>query len=380
MDLSTIKKKLDNGDYKDPWEYCDDVRLMFHNAWLYNKKSTRVYKSCTALSELWEKGIDKAMQRLQFCCGKRQYFTPSVLYCSGPNIVSGVCAINRDQKYMTLETGVQNPIHYCLKCWKDFSGQEKITLPADWQSQEVAKKDFVEKTNGEKDPEPFVECAVCGRKNHEICVLWHKDCGRPFVCDKCKKNHKKNENQFTAKKLAKTKLGDFLERRIRKMIKEKGVSDCGEVTVRVVSVRQKVCESKPKVVEYYTESGAAKFPKAFPYRCKALLLFQKQGDADVCFFCMHVQEYDHSCPPPNQRRVYIGYLDSVHFFQPRALRTPVYHELLIGYLDYCRTLGYVYAHIWACPPSPGDDYIFHCHPSDQQTPTAKKLQQWSVCR
>uniref|UniRef100_A0A914UIK5 histone acetyltransferase n=1 Tax=Plectus sambesii TaxID=2011161 RepID=A0A914UIK5_9BILA len=33
MDLSTIKEKLDSGDYKNPWEFCDDMWLMFENAW-----------------------------------------------------------------------------------------------------------------------------------------------------------------------------------------------------------------------------------------------------------------------------------------------------------------------------------------------------------
>ena len=76
------------------------------------------------------------------------------------------------------------------------------------------------------------------------------------------------------------------------------------------------------------------------------------------------------------RRVYIAYLDSVHFFQPRLFRTAVYHEMLIGYLDYAKRLGYSLAHIWACPPSEGDDYIFHCHPSDQRIPKPKRLQEW----
>ncbi len=50
MDMSTIKQKLDNGAYKDPWEFVDDVWLMFENAWVYNKKNTRVYKFCTKVS------------------------------------------------------------------------------------------------------------------------------------------------------------------------------------------------------------------------------------------------------------------------------------------------------------------------------------------
>lgn len=44
MDLSTIRRKLDTGQYTDPWQYCDDVWLMFDNAWLYNRKTSRVYK------------------------------------------------------------------------------------------------------------------------------------------------------------------------------------------------------------------------------------------------------------------------------------------------------------------------------------------------
>ena len=37
---------------------------------------------------------------------------------------------------------------------------------------------------------------------------------------------------------------------------------------------------------------------------------------------------------------------------------------------------YNLAHIWACPPSEGDDYIFHCHPPEQKIPKPKRLQEW----
>ena len=47
MDLSTIKRKLDTGVYADPWEFVDDMWLMFENAWLFNRKSSRVHKCCT---------------------------------------------------------------------------------------------------------------------------------------------------------------------------------------------------------------------------------------------------------------------------------------------------------------------------------------------
>lgn len=51
MDLATIKKRLDTGQYTDPWQYCDDVWLMFHNAWIYNRKNSRVYKYCSKVRD-----------------------------------------------------------------------------------------------------------------------------------------------------------------------------------------------------------------------------------------------------------------------------------------------------------------------------------------
>ena len=43
-----------------------------------------------------------------------------------------------------------------------------------------------------------------------------------------------------------------------------------------------------------------------------------------------------------------------------------------------KKLGYTMAHIRACPPSEGDDYIFHCHPAEQKIPKPKRLQVCSV--
>lgn len=46
------------------------------------------------------------------------------------------------------------------------------------------------------------------------------------------------------------------------------------------------------------------------------------------------------------------------------------------YMTTCALVRYVMGHIWACPPSEGDDYIFHCHPPDQKIPKPKRLQEW----
>jgi len=51
MDLSTICRKLEDDQYDDPWQYVDDMQLMFSNAWLYNRRSSPVYKSCTKVGK-----------------------------------------------------------------------------------------------------------------------------------------------------------------------------------------------------------------------------------------------------------------------------------------------------------------------------------------
>ncbi|KAK0417727.1 hypothetical protein QR680_013172 [Steinernema hermaphroditum] len=383
MDMSTIFKKLDNGDYKNPWEFCDDMYLMFDNAWLFNRKNSKVYKFTTKMWEMFVEQINPAMRALGYCCGERLSYTPLALFCYG----QAMCTIARDQKYHCYEHcsnqfGIINSEKYvyCKKCFDNLP-EEGINLsdnPADVNNF-IPKSKFQELKNDKIDYEPFEICKRCHRRWHRICALHYKKVtSEGFVCDNCRREKQivKGENKFTAKKLPHCILSRHIEDRVNKfMVKKCGstMPEGTEVVIRVLCSTDKELEVKQLMKQKYCIEG---FPEKFPYRSKAIFAFEVVDGVEICFFGLHVQEYGSSCPAPNQRRVYIAYLDSVHFFQPRHVRTDVYHEILLGYLEYARNLGYTNAHIWACPPSEGDDYIFHCHPPEQKIPKPKRLQDW----
>jgi hypothetical protein len=71
-----------------------------------------------------------------------------------------------------------------------------------------------------------------------------------------------------------------------------------------------------------------------------------------------MQEYGEDAPAPNRNTVYLAYLDSVKHFRPEekdaggqvALRTMVYHEVLLAYIDRAAMIGMNALYIWSCPP------------------------------
>ena len=43
--------KLDNHGYPEPWKFIDDVHLMLENAFMYNRKNTRIYKNAAKVDQ-----------------------------------------------------------------------------------------------------------------------------------------------------------------------------------------------------------------------------------------------------------------------------------------------------------------------------------------
>ncbi len=80
--------------------------------------------------------------------------------------------------------------------------------------------------------------------------------------------------------------------------------------------------------------------------------------------CLHVHVHAHVHVHVHAHALYSNY--SAHIS-----KLPMYM-----YLHSQFTCSFLTAHIWACPPSEGDDYIFHCHPPEEEVPKPKKLIGW----
>lgn len=327
-------------------------------------------------------------------CGVEKLFS-----AIGGCFLCGTVFKKMDTYHSASKFGVEYRI--CSKCLKKIEG-EKLSVSGLHISEENLSLDI--------DPlyqEPFVQCDRCDRWQHHTCALFNNERNiggkAEYICPKCYIQDIKNGIRAPldqsvipgATDLPRTKLSDFIEGRLFSRLKKERydrangmgknpeeVPGAEDLVVRVVLSVEKNLLVQQELLNVFKEEN---YPKELPYRSKVILLFQKIDGVEVCLFGMYVQEYGSKCAHPNQRSIYISYLDSVKYFRPdgviaatgESLRTFVYHEILVGYLDYCKTRGFSRCYVWSYPPSiADDDYIFNCHPEIQKSPKVGSLRDW----
>lgn len=409
---SSVDKKKYKAEPKDKssqgtslLECFDAVQIRTHLASLRLETvgNATVAQSARSMEAEGKRLMERASDQACRACGAvRLTFEPPPLYCITCNN-----RIKKGQTYYFVMMDI-NKHSTCSSCYNSI----KDNLVID--GKQVPKAKLTKKKNEEELEEPWVQCDFCDAWVHQVCALFNK--GRneggsgQYACPDClvkeleQKKRKPIVNRpqamLEAKDLAKTKLSDFLEQRLATFLrferevraksvgkKPSEVPTADGLTVRIVNTCDKMFSVLPNFFKQYEKDGCASEMK---YRSKILLLFQKVEGVDLCLFCMYVQEYGKDCKSPNTRRTYLSYLDSVRYFKPEgitafggdkngrgdSLRTLVYQELIVGYLQYLKSRGFTSMYIWACPPLPGDDYIFYVHPHRQKTPKSDRLREW----
>lgn len=216
-------------------------------------------------------------------------------------------------------------------------------------------------------------CTNCSRKYHSICALQLHVSDEPRVCRTCQKYSAKSSSS-----IPRTEIGNHIERNVNRFLhsseanaSEREIRELGEIIVRVTSSPPQDLIIPPTIHNVYKE-----LPVTLRYTTKTIFVFQKTENSEILFFAMCTDHFDSACCEPNKSKAYISYLDSVHHFSPRTLRTKAYQQILLAYLEFMKKDNYISVHLWACEPKKDQEYIFVGHPLEQQVPTESILTTW----
>ena len=436
MDLGTVKARLQLGQYSSLQQCAADIELVFRNAMSYNPEGNAIHTAARCLLEefefeltaVYEKharevGLPTPLPNLSLPLQTERRTSHSCSVCSGEScalcgekclrfeapvlVCHGSCGqrIKRNGVFFTSSDACDV---YCQRCYGNLPSL--VRSSADRQ---LWKRELLKRRVEEEAWEPWLGCDSCGSWVHKVCALVSDLTGEAAVrrmryhCPLCRLEevHSKAQGDsgsegtdapsdadsdpghvqaprggavcWRASNLPRTKLSDFIEAMLGARLNACGFAELARsLTVRVTSNTVDSIRIPAPIVNNFVTPEGRLLPAELPYRQKSILLFQRIDGVDVCLFSLYVQEFDAQCPQPNARKVYVAYLDSVEFMHPREARTMAYHEILVSYLKWAQARGFDQAHIWACPPQRGDNFIFWSHPGHQRTPSRERLNNW----
>jgi len=357
---------------------------------------------------------------------------PALLICAG-SACSG-SKIRRNINYYCTRDGSKT---WCQKCYPNIPAilpNDEADLNIIQGT--LYKRDLVKRRNEEDVVERWISCTRCNKGVHEMCAFVNEFCTDRdnYVCPLCaestlpmggreetasvvtKEEKKEKESlvysfltgaelpeqirdvfhgtSFDSRALPTCSISDFIEEKVKDRMCALGCPAGAEktLTVRVISDCEKEFIVPDVVLRHFrmqrrTDNDAEGIqtfeepPSSMGYRSRVIALFQRIDGVDVCILCMFVQEYDGADADDQddlaqKKRVYLAYIDSVEHFRPRRLRTHVYHEILSAYFATARARDFSTVHIWSCPPSRGNSFVFWGHPQSQRTPTKERLLSW----
>ncbi|CAJ1929075.1 unnamed protein product [Cylindrotheca closterium] len=376
-----------NSDHQEPVQEATPNGQASRKDWtlLHRLSASQLNNHLNSLkAEDWERR-QKNERACNLCGYEKRFFDCPTFFCNGLNCPFGAC-IPRNRYYYI---GGNNQYFWCAPCYQDLDENKPLTFV----DLTTSKSELKKKKNEEIHEESWVQCDTCEKWIHQICGLFNsrQKHQTEYSCPRCLLEKRQNGKSATfplrppgAADLPRTNLSEYLEEDVTRRIEEKkqeimgndqSIHDSGPIVIRQVTSMDRKHEVQEIMKRRYKHKN---YPDEFPFRSKCILVFQEIDGVDVLLFALYLDEYGEDSPAPNKRCVHISYLDSAHFMRPRRLRTFVYHEIIISYLDYARQRGFGTAHMWAYSAMKGEDFILHAKSEYQKTLRGARLRQWFI--
>eukprot|EP00911_Craspedida_sp_UC1_P000085 UC1_evm1s71 len=186
MDLSRIGAKIASRSYGSAWEYLEDMWLMLDNCCFFNRPGSFHHRYASRLRNMWSPWAERLMTHTlaghDYCCGRRRYLSGVSYRCRG-----GTCFVKYGAQYWHYQLDNDEELIYCQSHYAKLPAE--VTLPryGNGTGGDITfyKADLVRrKHNTPLVEERMVSCERCGRRHHEICVMYNMYTGAPYICQR----------------------------------------------------------------------------------------------------------------------------------------------------------------------------------------------------